>query len=131
MERSCDRAKEAKDNEESEEVITKANEEVNKALDAKDQAYRDLENEKANFFWQEYDKVVYEDNKILQSTSIGMAAWIEKNGILASISEETGKQFSELEAYENHDRVSSRWKAYQQLFSLHYSDGTLKKVMIY
>ncbi len=124
---AVDRAKEAKDNEESEEVITKANEEVNKASDAKDQAYRDLENEKTNFFWQEYDKVVYEDNKILQSTSIGMAAWHEKNDILASISEETGKQFSELEAYENHDRLSSRWKAYQQLFSLHYSDGTLKE----
>jgi hypothetical protein len=89
-------------------------------------AYKDLSTEKTNFWWQDYDKEVYEAQDELLKTDIGLAAWLERNEVLAKISAEANLMFSEYENFEEADNMAERWKEYAQLYSIHNANGTMK-----
>ena len=89
-------------------------------------AYKALSTEKTNFWWQDYDKEVYEAQDELLKTDIGLAAWLERNEVLAKISAEANLMFSEYENFEEADNMAERWKEYAQLYSIHNANGTMK-----
>ena len=94
--------------------------------DAIRKAFAELKEFRDNYMWREYVPEYYEKDEIFESSPIAKEAWLDRQNALDEYNLENNKFNNELERLQNYSTIEAKFRAYQQLYSLSYEDGSPK-----
>jgi LysM repeat protein len=78
------------------------------------------------YMWQEFVPELYEKDDIFNESEIGKLAYLAKKTAFDNFLNLQNQFEKELERFENYSTIEAAFRAYQQLYSLHYEDATEK-----